>query len=261
MMKHFALLGENITYSKSPAIHAAVFKHLGIEADYRLISIDKANFDVQIPLVLAFDGFNVTKPYKKRIMQYVDTLADCRFDAVNTVVAQNKKRIAYNTDYHGFKTHIQSIADINNAHTLVLGAGGVAEVVVPALMDLGANVSLYNRTNLTAQNLAERHKCRAVNGTDGHFDVIVNCTSYGLNKGENIGDGVNLSKTTLVYDTIYFETEFLKCAKVAGVKHVVDGLGMLIHQAIKADELFLQQEIQNKTELYNTLLAMLKSAE
>ena len=309
-MQKFCLLGHNIGYSLSPKVHSLIYAELGLNASYTLFDVEQKDFESSLVKLKEFDGFNVTKPYKTKIIPYLNSvvcgnrlekklmcldsvqifsnknehckaanLADLttgsgvfeqkrcaldmpqefffkstNIDAVNTV----KNGVGYNTDYGGFLKHIITLGCFDKfligLNALVLGAGGVAQVVVPALKQLGISVSIYNRTLEKAKELAKKYDCNYVSDTNGTFGLVVNCTSIGLNAGENCATNLDLSKTKMAYDTIYFDTEFLKSAKKAGVKIVANGLGMLVHQAIRANEIFFDITIENKNELATKVL-------
>lgn len=248
-MKHFALIGHNIDYSLSPQIHSVIYEHIGVKATYKLISIAPDELENKVTSLKDLDGFNITKPHKEEIIQYCKK-NNGGFDAVNTIkVDDNGDFIGNNTDYYGFYHHITNCIDLKGKRALVLGAGGVAKVVVPALVEAGASVFIYNRTYSTAQSLAEKFGAMAIeNISDGKSDVVVNCTSVGLDGKQLAGEGLDLSGVELVYDTIYFETALLKKAKQCGA-NTTNGLKMLIYQAIKADEIFFDIEIADKDAL------------
>ena len=260
-MKKFALLGHHIAYSLSPFIHNMVYAHMGVSAAYGLVSLEPDNFDSAVQSLFCLDGFNVTKPYKNRIVDFLDSVANPRFDAVNTVVIKNARRIGYNTDYDGVLVALMQLADFRNKSVLVLGAGGVADSVVAALCSLKANAFIYNRTAAAAISLANKYGVGVASDKKGQYDAVINCTSYGLNVGENIGEGLDLSNTQLVYDTIYFDTALLKMAKLKGVPIIANGLSMLVYQALTADELFFDTPIVDKEILAQKILQQLRKEQ
>ena len=245
-------MGDTIEYSLSPLVHSLIYAECGLNAEYSLCSVSGfAGFKTESKRLLEeFDGFNVTKPFKREIASRLDSVNDNRFDAVNTVY----KGVGYNTDYGGFLNHLTSIADLKGLSALVLGAGGVAEIAVYALKNLGLDVFVFNRTLEKAKSLAKKNGAMAALSKMAKYDVVVNCTSVGLNAGENVASGMNFSKTLVAYDTIYFDTEFLKMAAAAGVKHVVNGLGMLIWQAVLANEIFFETTFLDKELLVEKIL-------
>ena len=256
-MKHYALVGQNIEYSLSPKIHQMIYEHLGKEAEYKLISVAPEHFESILPQLFELDGFNVTKPYKNCITGYLDINMN-GLGPVNTVMWYEGQKFGYNTDYYGFNTSLVRLINPENLSALVLGAGGVADSVVRNLMKLGAQVYIYNRTPEKAETLAKTRGATAVLDKRGKFDIVVNCSSCGLNPGENMGQGIDFSETKLAFDTIYTETEFLKAAKAGGAALVSDGLDMLVYQAIYAAELFFEKDIEEIDALADSISAELR---
>ncbi|MCL2847514.1 MAG: hypothetical protein FWE13_02025 [Firmicutes bacterium] len=261
--KRFALLGEDIQYSLSPKIHSIIYRELGVDATYELFDVKKEDLEKNLPKLYKLDGFNVTKPYKQEIEKHiikfgVDT-NPC-FCAVNTVCLD--KMEAYNTDFDGFLEHMMELEEkrgfrFANETVLMLGAGGVAESVLSALLCLDVEeISIFNRTYDKAFDLVgnNRNVFAIKNKNRLSYNIVVNCTSYGLNEGENIAEGIDFSSTLLAYDTIYFDTEFLKTARKANVSLVVNGLDMLIYQAVASAEIFLGKEIKDKQALKKIIL-------
>ena len=266
--KKFGLLGEDIQYSLSPKIHAIIYRELGVDATYELFDVKKEDFDNVWDKLYKLDGFNVTKPYKKEIREYLLGVYDSQFSAVNAVDTNyylTGKMFGYNTDYSAFLQHMNDLQvkrgyNFNNENALVLGAGGVADVVVPILKSFGIEVNIYNRTHEKALDLSNKYCVENTkNKSRLSYNIVVNCTSYGLNKGENIAEGIDFSDTLLAYDTIYFDTDFIKTAQKANVPLVINGLDMLIYQAVASAEIFLDTEIKDKKALKETILKEIKS--
>ena len=247
-MTKFALLGHNISYSLSPVIHQALYAHYGVSATYELLSVapDELRQTVET-LKRAYAGFNVTKPYKIDILPYLDT-DNSGIGSVNTVSVEDGRLTGYTTDGYGFMRHLQMCyGSPAGKRCIVLGAGGVARIIVPELVKAGADVCIYNRTAARGAELAAA--CGAHVFTDEKPQLIVNCTSFGLQKGENPLPNVDLSRLEFAYDTIYSPpvTDFMQtCAKVAPTEN---GLGMLILQAIKADEIFLKIDTMSDIQI------------
>lgn len=242
-MKNFALVGEGISYSLSPKIHKIIYNSLGVDASYDLI--DSSDLKVDIERLKTLDGFNVTKPYKNEIVGFLDK---CMFgdQSVNTVTCKRDGKtylIGYNTDFFGFSRHIYNeLGDIAGKNVLVLGAGGVAGVVVRALSLCGAFVQVYNRTKDKAEKLVK------IMGGEIYREgfkpnLIVNCTTLGLKNEMCLPPEIDVSLLEACYDTIYMDTPFLQFAAAKGLKSV-SGLGMLVYQAIKAETIFLNIDLK-----------------
>ena len=241
-MKKFAVLGSGINYTLSPVIHNTVFAALGINAKYGVEDIPENAFAKNIPgLLSCYDGLNVTKPFKKLITQYLET--EC--DAVNTVLCAEKK--GFNTDGFGFMRAINRLTgeSLAGANVLLLGSGGAAEVAAAELIQAGTNLTVYNRTAEKAVSLATKLGCSCE--ITSPPDIIINCTSAGLDGVTNPLPIVSLKNLKFAYDLIYLppQTPFLAVCGAVDAK-AANGLDMLIYQALKADELFLQMEIDYK---------------
>lgn len=244
-MKRFALLGHNIDYSLSPRIHGLIYKRYGIEASYTLMSAEPEKLRTAVNELRRYDGFNITKPYKVAIMPFLEEdHSGC--GSVNTVICRAGKLYGYNTDGYGFSKHFKEHFSAEGKSVLVLGAGGAARTVVRALLRMDAAVYIFNRTSQKAEDLAAETGAKVFRGEKPQF--IVNCTSCGLLPGENpLNGSIDLSQIKGAYDTIYAppETDFLKACKAAGAA-TVNGLGMLVHQAIRACELMCEIHCDDK---------------
>ena len=223
------LLGRHLSHSYSPQIH-------GMLGGYPYTLIEKEPEEIVDFLQNGdFTGINVTVPYKKTVIPYLDELSPVarRLGAVNTVVRRNGKLIGHNTDYFGFQMMVQkSGLDISGKKALVLGSGGASNTAVAVLQDLGADVTVISRQG--EHNYSTLHL---------HADasLIVNTTPVGMypNNGES---PVNLDQFTHlegVLDLIYnpAKTQLLLDAEKRNIPHV-NGLLMLVAQAKESSEWF-----------------------
>ena len=265
-MKRYALIGHNISYSLSSVIHRAVYDVCGIDATYEIISVEESELDAFVEYAKRnLDGFNITKPYKEKILPY---LTDCTLKSVNTVVVKDGKLYGYSTDAYGFMRDIKLNFGSVSGKALVLGAGGAGRVIASALKQSGMDVYLNNRTEETGLRVAEEIGVKFVTKGDVTPDFVVNCTSYGFNAGENPaldGSGkmqINDGKVKWVYDTIYSppETEFLKSFPSA---KKANGYGMLIFQAVEADRIMCERKIseQQEKQIYELAMARITKGE
>ena len=188
---------------------------------------------------------NVTVPHKEMAYQGAaerDAAADA-VGAVNVLWVENGKLMGGNSDIYGFINNLDVTApgwQVPNARAVVLGAGGGARSVVYAFTQRGVAVQLVNRTRARAEELAQKfgslvtvHTQHELPALLAQADVLVNCTSCGMvGKPPLETDLTPLKKTAVVYDIVYvpLETPLLAAARQRG-NRVVDGLGMLIHQA------------------------------
>ncbi len=249
------LIGKDVSKSPSNTVHTFILKELGYDCEYEKISIGVEEFDFVVRRFLGdFDGFNITIPYKRDIMEYLDGVDGeaGEIGAVNTVVCAT--RTGYNTDARGFMQMLTCAGiDVKGKKTLVLGGGGSGRSSAVALKNAGANVYLYQRN---PEKLAETAREIAVktatadeseNGLyGGSFQILVNCTGVGMHDKE--GQSPVLAEAfkgaevavELIYTPV--ESEFLRLAKTQAVKQTTNGASMLFYQAYYADCLFLNRE-------------------
>lgn len=201
---------------------------------------------------MGFVGVNVTIPYKERVMEIADLVSDraTLIGAANTLIFRRDGRIhADNTDGYGFVENIrQNVPDWapGDAPAVVLGAGGAARAVIASLLDVGTpQIILTNRTRLRAEKLKEDfgHRLRVVDWVQAgnvleEAGMVVNTTSLGMQGQPELRvplDG--LRPGTVVNDLVYapLKTHLLREARLRDCR-VVDGLGMLLHQAVPGFE-------------------------
>ncbi len=238
-MKKYGLLGEKLSHSYSPIIHDYVFKKLNINASYELIECKEEELARYINLVRqgVYSGLNVTIPYKKAIMQYLDIIDEkaLRIGSVNTIYVKDNKIIGTNTDYDGFlKTLEYYNVDVNNKDCYVLGTGGASLAIKSVLKDFGGNVTFVSRSPKDDVISYDELK-------DKKIDILVNTTPVGMYP--NI-DACPVSKDVInnsnVVIDIIANPKITKLLELANSE--INGLYMLILQAFKAEEIW-----QNKT--------------
>lgn len=248
-----ALIGAKLGHSYSKIIHEMFLKMLDIEGSYELIEIPNADDlgkKVQWMEENNYKGFNITIPYKKNILNYVDSVNKevTSIKAANTVIIYNGKREAYNTDYFGFSKSLE-VNDINPAghKWLILGSGGSSQSVKAVLKDEGAKHIYTASRNPKNNEFISYDKIEKLEGIYG----VVNTTPVGMypDVGNCILDGKLIKKFSVAVDLIYnpAETVFVQKAKKFGLV-TVNGLYMLVAQAIKA------QEIWNKTKYEDEII-------
>ena len=273
-MLRFGLLGYRISYSLSPIIHNTVFKSLGFNAIYELIDVKPEEFNQKIQDIFRnYHGFNITIPYKVVITQYVNSLSNEAYvtGSVNTVKIENQVIQGFNTDVFGiYKSIIDNRIDLNRLKVLILGAGGVARSVI-YVMNL-FNVSkiiIVNRTlerALEVRNWFKRFEIEVeVYPWDKRFelcnktDVIINCTPIGTLSSESPLPDYCIQSNHIVIDLVYRPriTQLLKYAIRKGCK-IVDGISILIYQALKADEIWLNRDDIIRKDIFEKILNVLK---
>lgn len=189
-----------------------------------------------------FDGLNVTIPYKRAVMEYLDEISEeaQKIGAVNTIVNKNGKLTGYNTDYYGFCYEIkESGADIKDKDVVVLGNGGASKTVVCVLADMGAkSVRTATSSELRAGDVEKYY--------DAH--IVINATPVGMypDTGIAVVDINKFTKCEAVLDLIYnpSKTQLLLNAEKLGIK-TANGLGMLVAQAKRGCEIFTGESVED----------------
>ena len=147
-MKHFALLGHPLGHSMSPFIHEALFSLGGRQGDYRLCPLPPEELEQGIPSLLALDGFNITIPYKKAVIPYLDRLDEsaARYRSVNTAARDSQGRwVGYNTDAFGFLSTLGAMGASLSGEVLLLGSGGTGKMMAVETLLAGGHLTLAVR--------------------------------------------------------------------------------------------------------------------
>ena len=247
-MKKFLVIGNPIEHSLSPKLHNYWIKINNIDAIYDKKKLNENELEHLILEIKnkKIAGINVTVPFKKAVIPYLDRMSHEaeKTQSVNTIFLENNNLIGHNTDINGFQLAIKKLNfEIQNKKIFILGAGGVVSSLVFALNKMGvAEITITNRTKQNAENLKKFFKNLKIIdwGEIPQFDVIINATSIGLNKNDNIKlDFTKVGKNKLFFDVIYNpkETNFLKIGKRLG-NQSENGKLMFIYQALSAFKLW-----------------------
>lgn len=246
----YGLIGKNIEYSFSKMIHEALGYY-----SYDLMSLDTTSFH-SFMQQKNFTGINVTIPYKKDVIPYLDALDTIaqQVQAVNTIVKKNNQYIGYNTDVAGFQYLLDfHQIQLQNKKVVLLGNGGASQSIQYVLSQRQIASLIIVDTNgtkgITYEECYQKH-------TDAH--IIINATPVGTSP--NLDDSPiqldNFTACETVIDIIYnpMLTQFTYQAKKRGIKHV-NGLEMLVAQAVYAAQLFLDKQLSANIihELYQKL--------
>jgi len=258
------LIGWPAAHSRSPLIHHYWLRTLGMEGGYNIEAVPPEGF-AEFVLHLSTHGFvgaNVTLPHKERALALSKPDARARaVGAANTLWYENSELRSTNTDIEGFINNLDACApgwdEIEDA--LVLGAGGSSRAVVFGLVERGIKrVHLANRTMERARAVADQFgnsvqaiAWDAINEVLPRAGLLVNTTSLGMHGQPPLELDVGLlPSSAIVADLVYvpLETALLKAARERGLK-TADGLGMLLHQAVRGFELWFGQRPQVTPEL------------
>ena len=251
-MKKYLVIGNPIEHSLSPKLHNYWFEKNNIDANYSKRKIDKKEVQGVISEIKnkKLAGVNVTVPFKSDVIPFLDTLSEESkiTQSVNTIYIHNDKLIGHNTDIKGFKLSLEETQfNLKDKKIFILGAGGVVPSIIYALEKSGvSNITISNRTKQKAEDLKKNFPNTNVVdwGNQPEFDMIINATSLGLNKEDDIGlNFKDMNKEKLFYDVIYNpkETNFLKTGKSLGCQ-VCNGKMMFIYQAFEAFKLWHKVE-------------------
>lgn len=247
------VMGWPVDHSLSPKVHGFWLKEFGLKGEYIRMPVEPKNFEKHLKSLKSngFLGGNVTVPHKEAALAGVDEVEDLarRIGAVNTIVVRKDGTLyGRNTDGFGFLENLRQGCDSFDASrgpAVILGAGGAARAIVVALLDAGApEIRLLNRTKARADQLAVEFADFGVGKiTVGDWDlratflkdanVLVNTTTLGMKGQRSLDlDLSALPQTAVVNDIVYvpLQTDLLARARARG-NPVVDGLGMLLHQA------------------------------
>jgi shikimate dehydrogenase len=253
-MKRYAVFGHPVLHSLSPQIHRAFGQQTGIAMDYTAIECAPGDFDGTLSSFARSggDGANVTLPHKQRAAELCSLLSNRakRAGAVNTLIKHGNGWLGDNTDGIGLIRDLteRHSLDLRARRTLMLGAGGAARGVAPALLDAGiGELFIVNRDPLKADALADqlgqpgRVHTRYMADLEqiGGFDLIVNATSAARHGALPTLPMSLFASRSAAVDLSYGEAAvpFMAWARALGVRDFIDGLGMLVEQA--AESFFL----------------------
>mgnify|MGYP001476781242 FL=1 len=269
-IKKFLVIGNPINHSLSPELQNYWLKKNNINGIYdkqRLDINDLKDFVLKIKSK-EIAGANITVPFKKEIIPYIDKLTPESegTDSVNTILLNKGETVGYNTDIIGFEKAIKETNyNFLKKRVLILGAGGVVPSIIFALQRMGVkHIMLSNRTKLKAEELKNYYKKKNSDeniitvvdwGELPNFDVIINATSVGLKRDQTLNlDFSKIEKGKFFYDLIYNpkETNFLKAGKLLG-HQTENGKKMFIYQAAEAFKIWHKIEPEINEEI-NKLL-------
>ena len=243
------VVGHPIAHSRSPLIHGEWLRQYGIAGSYERVDVAPSDLPAFVQRLRGgeFAGGNVTVPHKEAVMALVDEVSDAgrAVGAVNTLWRQNGRILADNSDVPGFLAHLDATVPDWQARAgtaLILGAGGAARGVCYGLKSRGVDrIIVVNRSPERAQELAtalgrplETGDWNRRDQLVGQADLIVNTTALGMQGKPPLDiDLYGLRPGTIMDDIVYVP---LKTALLAEAERrggiLVDGLGMLLHQAV-----------------------------
>jgi len=250
------LIGNPVDQSISPELQRILFDVLNLQGytyEKNDISYEKLNSFFDAFKAGSFDGINITIPHKEHGLQFVDELDEKAeiLGNINCIKKTGEHLKGYNTDFYGFQMMLCfNNIDIASKHCLVLGAGGSSKTIIKALSDGKAgSITVKNKSIENALKIQSYAKSRMnldirlFDDADKAFDVVINTTPLGMYEQEDKNDFfvIPLHSDSVLIDLIYTakNTLFLEKHRTQ-VKQCINGLDMLIFQAIKSIEIWTE---------------------
>jgi len=238
----FAVLGSNTSTSLSPKLHSIVYDILELNHSYSFIE----SSDIDQDILIKYNGLNITNPFKKSIINYVDNvdpLAE-KIGSVNCIKYTNSKIYGFNTDYYGFNQFIKSNnIELFNKNILVVGAGGASLSICSYLNDINKKFKILNRTYTNTQHFINKLNISNNSIYDGklkHYDIIINCLPNNVNFLKMLErNEIDYHRSTSIIDINYLTN----INYINDNQNYYNGIDMLIHQAIKSIEIWIEKDI------------------
>lgn len=234
----FAVIGESVSHSFSPAMQNAAFEHLGLEHYYVAIDVPRGEVHQALDHLRhrGFLGINVTVPHKEEVIGWLRELEPTAqyIGAVNTIGMET--RYGWNTDIHGALATLEAEGIHGGHRALLVGAGGAARAVCAAFNVVGVEWAVCNRSRFRADELASHFSGAVADELDpSDWDLIVNCTPSSKERVDLGIDWRAAKPTIVVWDLFYGSglTHFLQQPAELGLR-TVDGLPMLVHQGVRS---------------------------
>lgn len=262
----FAVLGQSLPHTWSPYIHNSLFDAAGLDAVYLPVTVPPERLgSVTDVFRSCFSGFNVTIPYKEKILPFLDDVDEAArvCGAVNTVEIRNGRMIGHITDGLGMLRAIEERGvETHQADALILGGGGAARVAGYAFLSRGGRVTfavrdaqkgnaLVHALAQTQQDGLRRLSVRPLADCAEAHDILINCTPVGMYPHIDAcpvsADAI--ARCRAVFDAVYNprETRLLALAKQNGLP-AIEGLGMLFYQAVEAQKFWFGDRVASKAE-------------
>ena len=262
----FAVLGQSLPHTWSPFIHNSLFDAAGLDAVYLPVTVPPERLgSVTDVFRSCFSGFNVTIPYKEKILPFLDDVDEAArvCGAVNTVEIRNGRMIGHITDGLGMLRAIEEKGvETHQADVLILGGGGAARVAGYAFLSRGGRVTFSVRDTQKGDALAHalaktqqdglrRLSVRPLADCAEAHDILINCTPVGMYPHVDacpVSADVT-ARCGAVFDAVYNprETRLLALAKQNGLP-TIEGLGMLFYQAVEAQKFWFGDRVASKPE-------------
>jgi len=271
-MKKYYLIGENTDNSLSPEIHNWIYRFCNIQATYSSKNIDPSEFDSAVNNIYHdiksnnINGLNITNPYKSRMTSPSIIISEDsnRINAINCIYKDRNKTIGDNTDWYGFIKSLEyNNINLEKYNIVILGAGGGSRAIMYGLQKLGINFfEIYNRSNIEKININNISydilDIKDINRINYSDLFIINCLPSNIIDNNPILSENILANTHVFYDLNYHQSKIHTILKSKDIQ-VINGLDMLIYQAIKSIELWSSREIVKEVNIENIKKYLLES--
>lgn len=248
----YGVIGNPLRHSLSPLIHNYMFKKNGFNAVYLAFEVTNLQDAIVGIRALGIRGLSVTIPFKREIISLIDHVDEVagRIKAVNTIVNDRGNLIGFNTDWIGAIKALEDRVELEGKKILLLGAGGAARAIAFGLKEKGCEILIFNRTKERAKELAEELALSTIASLkEMNVDIIINATPVGMypNDKETLIQETFLKEEMIVMDIVYspLETRLLHEARARGCQ-AIDGLEMLIYQAVSQFEIWTKRRLDVK---------------
>ncbi|WP_319522164.1 shikimate dehydrogenase [uncultured Desulfosarcina sp.] len=234
----YAVIGDPVAHSLSPAMHNAAFEQTGYNGAYTAFRVTDLPGAIAGIRALDIHGLSVTIPHKVAVMDLLDEIDPLarRIGAVNTIVNEDGRLFGFNSDSPGAMAALLEKTPVAHRRVAVIGAGGAARALAHGIREYGGRLTVVNRSVDKGQRLAgelESDFCPLADFSGVGYDILVNTTSVGMvPKTDRMPVGYACLRPGMtVMDIVYnpLETKLLKAAREAGCA-VVDGVAMFVHQ-------------------------------
>lgn len=259
----FAVLGSNTSTSLSPRLHLFIYKLMKLDHSYSYIETQT----IDPSILFEYDGLNITNPFKNNIIEYLDQLDPIalKTQSINCIKVIDNIKIGYNTDYYGFDKSITvNNVDFANKKIIVIGAGGVSSTICRYLADNHFTFKIINRTPENSKllinrlNLSKRNIAKSNSLDNIEYDIIINC----LPSSADTNSYLRVIGLGAKHINIYIDMNYnVKSDFIAGINadKIIDGVDMLIFQAIKSIEIWMENDILHSVDYHRIRKHIIKN--
>jgi len=271
-MKKFTVIGNNVSFSKSPELFTYIFNTLNIDADYSYTKI--ANFQevtqfFNTPSSMNYSGINITTPFKERIVNYCDTKSDVVkiTGSSNCIGIRDNALYAHNTDSYGFNNLLKiNNINLNDLSVIILGSGGSARSIIYSLLFLNVKeIFILSRNKKTSKKIMNKFSnmnnipVKLYNSSKAcKNNVLINCTPIGVNENTELQILNYIDKIKYCIDINYINNKLAKSIFSKYTDYYISGLDMFIFQALASLDIWFPGKLSEKLK-YKKLVKIIKN--